>query len=127
MLFLSKAERGASARREALRSVAQQAPDVAEFHEAGLQIEIVDDGAGAFDLGLLRRALSNLLRGDTVAAEHLPHLFDRFYRADAAREHADRNHGLGLSIVAAIARMHCGRPFARSEAGVTTIGLQLRV
>ena len=163
MLFLSQADRGASARREALRSVAQVAAGVAEFHdavlqEAGLRIEIVGDAAGAFDVALLRRALSNLLsnaarharpgsvvqveiaaaapdgvsiavtnRGETIAAEHLPRLFDRFYRADAAREHADRNHGLGLSIVAAIARMHGGRPFARSEAGVTTIGLQLRV
>ncbi|MDP1691796.1 MAG: heavy metal sensor histidine kinase [Burkholderiaceae bacterium] len=162
MLFLSQAERGASARREALRSVAQVASGVAEFHEAvlqeaGLRIEILGDAAGAFDVALLRRALSNLLsnaarharpgsvvqidiaaaapdgvsiavtnRGETIAAEHLPRLFDRFYRADTAREHADRNHGLGLSIVAAIARMHGGRPFARSAAGVTTIGLQLR-
>lgn len=37
---------------------------------------------------------------------------------------ADLHHGLGLSIVAAIARMHDGRPFATSD-GLTTIGLRL--
>lgn len=44
--------------------------------------------------------------GAAIEAEHLPKLFDRFYRADPSRTHADRNHGLGLAIVAAIARMH---------------------
>ncbi|MCU7371262.1 heavy metal sensor histidine kinase [Paucibacter sp. O1-1] len=61
--------------------------------------------------------------GPTIEDEHLPKLFDRFYRADPSRTHADRNHGLGLAIVAAIARMHGGRAFAESAAGVTRIGL----
>ena len=64
--------------------------------------------------------------GDTVPSEHLPRLFDRFYRGDLQRSAANRNHGLGLSIVAAIARMHGGAPFAESCAGVTSIGLTLR-
>jgi len=61
--------------------------------------------------------------GPTIEAGHLPRLFDRFYRADPARTHADRNHGLGLSIVAAIARMHGGHAFAESADGATRIGL----
>jgi two-component system heavy metal sensor histidine kinase CusS len=64
--------------------------------------------------------------GITIGAEHLPRLFDRFYRSDRSRRDAAQNHGLGLSIVAAIARMHGGRPFARSVGGVTSIGLTLR-
>lgn len=63
--------------------------------------------------------------GPTIAPDHLPRLFDRFYRADPARAHGDRNHGLGLSIVAAIARLHGGQVFASSDDGVTRVGLTL--
>lgn len=61
--------------------------------------------------------------GQTIDPSHLPRLFDRFYRADSSRTQARSNHGLGLAIVAAIARLHQGNVFARSEAGVTSIGL----
>jgi two-component system heavy metal sensor histidine kinase CusS len=53
-------------------------------------------------------------------------LFDRFYRGDPSRSHADRNHGLGLAIVAAIARMHGGRPLATSADGISSIGMSLK-
>ena len=78
-------------------------------------------GAGVGD----RVSLAVQNQGPTIAAEHLPRLFDRFYRADAARAQADRNHGLGLSIVAAIARMHGGEVFAESAAGSSRIGFVL--
>ena len=68
-------------------------------------------------------AISNM--GPEVGPRHLRHLFDRFYRADASRRNADRNHGLGLAIVKAIAHMHDGSVFARSENRVTTIGMVL--
>ena len=70
-------------------------------------------------------AISVVNQGPTIAPEHLPRLFDSFYRADPARAHGDRNHGLGLSIVAAIARLHDGQTFAASSAGVTRMGLTL--
>jgi len=41
------------------------------------------------------------------------------------REHSETNHGLGLSIVAAIARMHGGKTFAESAIGRTTVGFVL--
>jgi len=64
--------------------------------------------------------------GDTIDPEILPQLFDRFFRADPARSHAQSNHGLGLAIVGAIARMHHGKPVARSENGVTSVGIEIR-
>ena len=64
--------------------------------------------------------------GDGVAAEHQPHLFDRFFRGDSARACPDmQHHGLGLAIVAAIARMHAGRTLAESEGGQTRVGFTL--
>ena len=47
--------------------------------------------------------------GPPIAPPHLPRLFDRFFRADGSRSAEQVHHGLGLSIVAAIARMHSGR------------------
>lgn len=73
--------------------------------------------------------VSNL--GSTVAQEHLARMFDRFYRADASRADASRSHGgehhhgLGLSIVKAIAALHGGGVFASSSDGATTVGFSL--
>ncbi len=64
--------------------------------------------------------------GDTIDAQSLPRLFDRFFRADASRTSAEtQHHGLGLAIVAAIARMHAGRTVAESQGGVTRVGFTL--
>jgi two-component system, OmpR family, heavy metal sensor histidine kinase CusS len=70
-------------------------------------------------------ALTVLNRGPEISPENLPRIFDRFFRADASRNASELNHGLGLSIVAAIARMHGGLPFAQSAAGETRIGLTI--
>ena len=161
MLFLSQADRGVGARRVPVSSLASVAVDVLDYHEAalaeaGLTAKVVGDAHGAFDVPLLRRALSNLLGnatryarngsivqvnfrtvdedrvlisvtncGDSIDPEILPHLFDRFFRADPARSHGQSNHGLGLAIVGAIARMHQGKPVAWSENGLTSVGLEI--
>lgn len=55
--------------------------------------------------------------GPGVPPEHLPHLFDRFYQADAARDRATGTSGLGLSIVKALSEAHGGRAGAENVAG----------
>ena len=69
--------------------------------------------------------LSVINRGEPISAESLPHIFDRFFRVDASRSHGHQNHGLGLAIVSAIARMHDGEAFAISADGETEIGVRL--
>ena len=49
-------------------------------------------------------------------------MFDRFFRADDARARAGESHGLGLTIVAAIARMHGGTVFAEYGGGANCVG-----
>jgi two-component system heavy metal sensor histidine kinase CusS len=62
--------------------------------------------------------------GTSIEEVHIPRLFDRFYRIDAARHdnYQLHGHGLGLAIVKAVANMHGGNTFANSSNGVTTIG-----
>ena len=53
--------------------------------------------------------------GDPIPPEHLPHLFERFYRADSSRGEQS-GFGLGLSIADTIAREHKGNLRAESDA-----------
>lgn len=112
----------------------------------GVTLGAAGDCAVVADPLLLRRALSNLIanalhytpRGGTVALEarafagtveisvrdsgagiaaaHLPHLFDRFYRADAARSSSDST-GLGLAVVRSIVELHGGTASVESRLG----------
>ena len=63
--------------------------------------------------------------GPPIAPQHLARLFDRFFRVESARSDSQSHHGLGLAIVAAIARMHAGRPVAESGEGGTRVGFTL--
>ena len=64
--------------------------------------------------------------GCGIAAEHLPRLFDRFYRVDAARADGPRGSGLGLSLVHSIMELHGGAVRVESEVGAgTTVTLVL--
>lgn len=52
-----------------------------------------------------------------IAPEHLPHIFDRFYRADAARTSSQGRTGLGLAITKSIIEAHGGTIEVASEPG----------
>ena len=63
-------------------------------------------------------------RGPGIGETDLPHVFERFYRADVDRTRPGS--GLGLSIVAAIARRHGGAAFAEHrEGGGAVVGFRL--
>lgn len=74
---------------------------LAQPQGSGVRIEVVDTGCG-------------------IAAEHLPYLFDRFYRADAARSRSRGGLGLGLALVRNIVRLHGGEVSVESSPGQGT-------
>jgi two-component system heavy metal sensor histidine kinase CusS len=117
--------------------------------ERGLRLTVHGNGDVSADPVLLRRALANLVAnavrhadsgtqirltalqddaateisvenfGATISPQHLPRLFDRFYRVDAARGNSSDSNGLGLAIVRGIMTLHQGMWKASSELGVT--------
>jgi signal transduction histidine kinase len=89
---------------DALRQIFTNLFDNALRHTPGsgrVQVEIaaVDDGA----------AVSVSDTGSGIAAEHLPRVFERFYRVDPARSRSQGGTGLGLSIVRHLVESHGAR------------------
>jgi signal transduction histidine kinase len=69
-----------------------------------VEVEVADNGCG-------------------IAPEHLPHLFDRFYRVESSRSGTDGGFGLGLTIARRIAELHGGTLELTSQVGVGTRAL----
>jgi two-component system heavy metal sensor histidine kinase CusS len=61
--------------------------------------------------------------GPVIPAEHLPDIFDRFYRVDPSRTRQGEGSGLGLAIVRSIVEAHGGRVEAASAQNKTTFTL----
>lgn len=79
----------------------------ASRHAAGVTLHVRDTGPG-------------------ITPDDLPHIFDRFYRADKARSDSDGASGLGLAIAKALVEAHGGTIAARSTVGHgATFTLQL--
>ena len=127
----------------------------AALEAAHLSVRADGDARIMVDVPLVRRAISNLLgnairyaapdslivvtiqeqdesvwvkvinQGREIPADALPNVFKRFVRAEQSRAGSSEHHGLGLAIVAAIARMHGGRTHASSQSGVTEVSFCL--
>ncbi len=66
--------------------------------------------------------------GPGIPSEHLPYIFDRFYRADPARSRKQGGSGIGLAVVRQLTEAHGGRVRVESAAGRgTTFHLQFPV
>lgn len=63
--------------------------------------------------------------GETILPEHLPRLFDRFYRADVSRTASDESTGLGLAITKSIIETHGGHISVDSHEGNTVFEITL--
>jgi signal transduction histidine kinase len=63
--------------------------------------------------------------GEGIPRDHLPYVFERFYKVDAARTRGDSGSGLGLSISKAIIERHGGTIVAESEPGRTVFTIVL--
>ncbi|WP_434677498.1 heavy metal sensor histidine kinase [Pseudomonas sp. R1-18] len=123
--------------------------------ERGIELVNQSVGIVYADPQLLRRALANLIAnalryacpdsvvtissrvdsarcavsvhnlGEPIAAEHLPFLFDRFYRCDPSRNQPGDSGGLGLAIVRSIMQAHGGQVDVTSDETGTVFTLSL--
>lgn len=133
--------------RAIIADVAAQLRDAASTNDTSLRIEVDEDGSSVrADRTALRQILANLLEnalrhaaggtvtvrtkrreagvavevedtGPGIPAEHLPRVFERFYRVDTGRARATGGTGLGLAIVKHLVEAHGGHVGADSAVG----------
>jgi len=136
---------------EAVEQLGDYFEGVAEEH--GMRVVNEASGGLHADPELLRRALANLIanalrygetgtevcissqctrhsvvvsvanKGEVITADHLPRLFDRFYRCDPSRAKPGDSGGLGLAIVRSIMQLHGGEVRVTSDASGTSFSL----
>lgn len=93
-----------------------------KYSEEGGKVRVVLDAAN----GQARVAVVDT--GSGIPSEDIPHIFDRFYRVDKARNRAQGGIGLGLSLARSFAEAHGGRIEVMSQLGkgsVFTVHLPL--
>jgi two-component system phosphate regulon sensor histidine kinase PhoR len=97
------------------QAVANLVDNAIKFSEAGSDVEISSFKEGSEVIIAVKD------QGRGIASEHLPRIFERFYRADKGRGDKDGGTGLGLSIVKHVAEAHKGSVSVESEPGKGSI------
>lgn len=96
--------------RQLLESIFRNLIDNAIAYSGATELSIKADQSGNFKISD---------NGCGISSEHLPHIFERFYRVDKGRSRAAGGTGLGLAIVRNAIIIHGGEIKARSINGLT--------